>query len=162
MEITNWEPPYNFSEEWFSLYALKTKYQKKFDLVTTFNALNFSCFTILEAHASLVLALSVTPSSVCLLSSVTLFQILHFVQFSQVLSDFFKSLQVLSGPFTSFKLFQVVSSRFKSFHVLPSPFKSFWVLWSPSKYFQIISTPFNFYQVLSYPSKSFQVLLSPS
>ena len=45
----------------------------------------------LEAHASLVVTLSVTPSVFCLLS-VTLFKILHFFQFFQVLSNSLKSI----------------------------------------------------------------------
>ena len=103
---------------------------------------------ILEVHASLVLALSVTPSSVFCLS-VTLFQILHFLQFFQVLPNSFKSFQVFSGPF---KFSQILSSLFMPFQVLSIP----------CKYFQILSSTFNFYQVLSYPSKSFQVLSSPT
>ena len=90
----------------------------------------------LEAHASLVLAMSVTLSSVCL--SVTLFKILHFVQFLQVLSN-------------SFNPFHVLSSPLKSFHVIPNPFKSF----------QFLSSPLLSFQVLPCPFKSFKVLPSP-
>ena len=93
----------------------------------------------LEAHASLVLALSVTPSVFCLLSSVCLshfsrsctsFNSLKFFKFFQVLPSPFRSFQVLSGPFKSF---QVLSSPFMPFQVPLSTFKSIQVLSRPGK-----------------------------
>ena len=105
--------------------------------------------------------------SVCFLSSVTLFQILHLLYFFQVLSNSFKSYQVISGHFKSFqvlpsppKSFQVSSCPSKSFQVLPSPSNSFQVHSSPSKSFQVLQSPFKYFQVLQSHSKYSQVLSS--
>ena len=108
--------------------------------------------TFLEAYASLVLALSVTPSSIFCLSvfcvSVTLFQILHFVQFSQVLSNSFMSFQVLSSrsksfqvPLSTSKSFRALPTSIKPFHILPSPFESFLVPPITFKFFQVFPSP---------------------
>ena len=87
----------------------------------------------------------IVSHSVCL-SSVTLFKILHFFQFFQVLSSPFQSIQFIPSPF---RPFQVLSSPIKSFQVLSNPFKSFQVLSSPFKSFQVLSNPFKSSQALS-------------
>ena len=128
--------------------------------------------TFLEAHASLVLALSLTPSVFCLLSSVfclssvTFFEILQFVQYLVNLSNFtychklsqlslvvtschnlsqvITSCQKLSkGLISCHKSLQVVTSQCESSQRVNSCKKSSKIFISCKKFIQVVISLYN-------------------